>query len=173
MNFLRKTFKKLLQFELGCGIIVGVNADGRIFTVFLWVYGKDLLYILITGIKFLLKDRCAFRAYKEVSLWQSAVSVERALFLDRQFPTLIARRTELGSPISARLRLWLTVHPRPLLFALVACAPVRLPEFNLWFSPSTSVAGKYLQIKKQFLTAFLFYRRILWSMEILLSLGSR
>ena len=52
--------------------------------------------------KILLKDRCAVRAYKEVSLWQSAVSVVRVLFSDTLFPTPIARLTEHGSPISAR-----------------------------------------------------------------------
>ena len=67
-------------------------------------------------------------AFEEVSLWQNAVFAERALFLVRQYLTPTARPTEPGSPTFVRSRLWLTVPPRRLPFAPVACVPARSAE---------------------------------------------
>ena len=82
-----------------------------------------------------------------MSIWQSVVFAERALFSDRLFLTRIVRQTELGSPTFVRLRLSLMARPRPLLFALVAFVQARLTELE------------FCKHKKQFLceAAFLFY----------------
>ena len=52
--------------------------------------------------------------------WQSVVSVARALFSVRTFPTLTARPTEPGSPIFAKLS-WKAAKQST--FVPVACAP--------------------------------------------------